>query len=37
MTAPYLELDEIVRALELAIRTSLVEQNDIVAVGGAVA
>ena len=36
MTAPYLELDDIVRALEVTIRTSLTEEHDIVAVGGAV-
>ncbi|WP_404432097.1 pyroglutamyl-peptidase I [Microbacterium lacus] len=36
MTAPYLELDDIVRALEVAIRTSLAEESDIGAIGGAV-
>lgn len=36
MDAPYLELDEIVRALEVAIRTSLSDHEDIVAVGGTV-
>jgi len=36
VTAPYLELDDIVRALEVTIRTSLTEEHDIAAVGGAV-